>query len=642
MSKLLDSINSPSDIKALEIKQLKQLCSEIRDYMVEVCSDNPGHLASSLGAVEMIVATHYVFDTPNDKFVIDVGHQAYAHKILSERKDGFKTLRKEKGLSGFPNMFESKWDAFGVGHSSTSISAALGYAEAFRIQGSSAKSIAMIGDGAMSGGLAYEAMNNAGVSQADLLILLNDNNQSIDKAVGALNKHLLRITTSSRYNFIKRKTWDILGAGCVRDFLQRWTRSVKSWLVKSKGGDIFEALGLRYFGPIDGNDVEQLVKVLRKLKGMKGVRVLHCLTAKGKGYLPAEQDPTTWHAPGKFDPVTGERKLANYDVCRFQDVFGKVLCELARKDERIVGITPAMASGCSMTTFAKEFPSRFFDVGIEEEHAVTFSAGLAAAGLKPVCNIYSSFSQRAYDQIVHDVALQKLPVVLCFDRAGVVGEDGATHNGAFDLACYRNIPNCIIAAPSDELELKQLMYTALQSPIGPYIIRYPRGLAQGVEWENAAFEALPVGKARLMRKGSKVAIVALGPCVYDALRAAESLAAESASDKVAGALKEPCDEVNNALSDVAVYDFRFLKPIDTAALDYIAATYETVLTVEDGSLKGGLYGEVSEYFHANSFATKVYGLGIPDEFIKHATQTAQRSYCGIDKEGIEKKLRELN
>ena len=556
--------------------ELRQLCAEIRSYMVEVCSDNPGHLASSLGAVELIVGVHYVYDTPDDKFVIDVGHQGYAHKILTGRREEFRTLREKGGISGFPNMKESKWDAFGVGHSSTSISAALGYAEAARILGNGAKSVALIGDGALTGGLAYEAMNNAGVSKSDLLILLNDNNQSIDKAVGGVHKHLLHITTSESYNSLKNRAWDIIGDNCFRGFLQRWIRSLKSWIVKSRGGDLFEAIGLRYFGPIDGNDIEQVV------------------------------------------PATGERKVFKYPVPRYQDVFGEVLCDLAEKNPDVIGITPAMSSGCGMVEFSKRFPSRFFDVGIEEEHAVTFSAGLAAAGLHPFCNIYSSFSQRAYDQIVHDVALQSLPVVLCFDRAGLVGEDGATHNGAFDMAAYRSIPNCIIAVPSNELELKNMMYSALKNPTGPYIIRYPRGLAEGVEFRTADYSLLPLGQSVCLRRGHKVAVVALGHCVNRAM------------------------EASAAFPDaVGVYDFRFLKPIDTSRLDEISESYETVLTIEDGSIKGGLYGAVCEYMESKGYGVKVQGIGIPDEFIFQAAQGEQRAYCGMDKEGIESVLKKL-
>ncbi len=618
MSNFLEHINTPSDLKKLNIEELRDLCSEIRSFMVQVCSDNPGHLASSLGAVELIVGVHYVFDTPEDKFVIDVGHQAYAHKILTGRREAFRRLRCSDGPSGFPNIFESEWDSFGVGHSSTSISAALGFAEAARIKNLGYKSIALIGDGAMTGGLAYEALNNAGASDADLLVILNDNNQSIDKAVGGLHRHLLRFTTSENYNSLKRRAWNIIGNNCLRGFIQRQVRLFKARLVTGSGGDIFESMGLRYFGPVNGNDIEQVVLTLRKLKSLKGPRILHCITLKGKGYAPAEQNPCVWHAPGRFDPRTGERIVPHYDFSRYQDVFGKVLCDLAEKNADVVGVTPAMASGCSMTEFAARFPSRFFDVGIEEEHAVTFSAGLAAAGLRPFCNIYSSFSQRAYDEIIHDVALQKLPVILCFDRAGLVGEDGATHAGSFDMAAYRSIPNCIIAVPSDEMELKNMMYSALQSKTGPYIIRYPRGLAEGRRWEDVPYEDIALGKSVCLKKGSKVAVVALGPCVHRAVEASEDF----------GSL-------------VGVYDFRFLKPLDTDALDDIFRQYGAVLTVEEGCLKGGLYGAVCEYAQEKGSSVRISGIGIPDSFICHAPQREQRRLCGRDKEGIERELRNL-
>lgn len=618
MSKLLDTIDNPKDLKQLNIDQLRELCAEIREYMVEVCSDNPGHLASSLGAVELIVGVHYVFDTPYDKFVIDVGHQAYAHKIVTGRKDAFRTLRETGGMSGFPNIQESEYDAFGVGHASTSISAALGYAEAARITGSSSKSVALIGDGALTGGLAYEALNNAGVSKSNLLVILNDNNQSIDKAVGGVHRHLLRVTTSETYNSLKNRAWDIIGDNRLRGFIQRWIRSFKSWLVKSRGGDLFEAMGLRYFGPINGNDIEQVVLTLRKLKNLPGARVLHCITSKGKGFAPAESDPTVWHAPGRFDPVTGERKVSSNPKVRYQDVFGEVLCDLASSDGRVVGITPAMASGCSMTEFSRRFPDRFFDVGIEEEHAVTFSAGLAAAGLKPFCNIYSTFSQRAYDEIIHDVALQNLPVVLCFDRAGLVGEDGVTHQGVFDMAAYRSIPNCTIAVPSNELELKNMMHSALDFAGGPYIIRYPRGAAEGVEWRDVPYGDVEIGRGRELVKGSRVAVLALGPAVGRAVEAASSFDGE-----------------------VGVYDLRFLKPLDEALLDRLCGEYEAFVTVEDGALKGGLYGAVCEYFATKDIKTKIRGIGVPDEFIVHAPQSEQRHSCGLDDEGIRRAVMEL-
>lgn len=612
---LLEKIDSPKDLKELDIAQLRQLCDEIRAYIVECCSTNPGHLASSLGAVELTVGVHYVFDTPQDKFVFDVGHQAYAHKIITGRREAFRSLRTEGGISGFPNRDESEYDCFGVGHSSTSISAALGFAEAARLQGLHRKVIALIGDGAMTGGLAFEGLNNAGAGRADMLILLNDNNQSIESNTGAMHEYLLNITTSNSYNRLKDRIWHLLGDGRFRDFIQRWVRSLKSWFVKSTGGDVFESLGIRYFGPIDGNDIAEVVKALRKLKDMDGPRILHCMTVKGKGYGPAEKDPVTWHAPGRFVPETGQRIGTEYDRDRYQDVFGQVLLQLAETDPKVVGITPAMAQGCGMNLLAERRPAQFFDVGIEEEHAVTFSAGLAAGGMKPFCNIYSAFSQRAYDQIIHDVALQRLPVVLCFDRAGLVGEDGATHQGAFDIAAYRSIPGTIVSSPKDETELKHLMYTAYRHDSGPFIIRYPRGMGRGTAWQDVPFAELPVGKAETLLEGDTVAVVSCGPAAYDALRAAEEYAGK-----------------------VGVYNFRFVKPLDCEALDGIAAHYERIVTVEDGTLLGGLYGAVCEYVLARGYDIKVEGIGIPDRFISQARQTRQLADCGIDYEGIKKSL----
>ena len=612
---LLEKIDSPKDLKELDMAQLRQLCDEIRAYIVECCSTNPGHLASSLGAVELIVGVHYVFDTPQDKFVFDVGHQAYAHKIITGRREAFRSLRTEGGISGFPNRDESEYDCFGVGHSSTSISAALGFAEAARLQGLHRKVIALIGDGAMTGGLAFEGLNNAGAGRADMLILLNDNNQSIESNTGAMHEYLLNITTSNSYNRLKDRIWHLLGDGRFRDFIQRWVRSLKSWFVKSTGGDVFESLGIRYFGPIDGNDIAEVVKALRKLKDMDGPRILHCMTVKGKGYGPAEKDPVTWHAPGRFVPETGQRIGTEYDRDRYQDVFGQVLLQLAETDPKVVGITPAMAQGCGMNLLAERRPAQFFDVGIEEEHAVTFSAGLAAGGMKPFCNIYSAFSQRAYDQIIHDVALQRLPVVLCFDRAGLVGEDGATHQGAFDIAAYRSIPGTIVSSPKDETELKQLMYTAYRHDSGPFIIRYPRGMGRGTAWQDVPFAELPVGKAETLLEGDTVAVVSCGPAAYEALRAAEDYAGK-----------------------VGVYNFRFVKPLDCEALDGIAARYERIVTVEDGTLLGGLYGAVCEYVLARGYDIKVEGIGIPDRFISQARQTRQLADCGIDYEGIKKSL----
>ena len=615
---LLNSVNSPSDIKNFSIHQLEQLCSELREYIIECCSTNPGHLASSLGAVEIIVALHYVFDTPEDKLVFDVGHQAYAHKILTGRREAFKTLRTSGGISGFPNRAESEYDCFGVGHSSTSISAALGFAEAARMQGLSRKAVAIIGDGAMTGGLAFEGLNNAGASRADLLTILNDNNQSIDNNIGAMHEYLLKITTSSSYNRLKNRIWDLLGEGEFRYFIQRWVRSLKSWFVKKSGGDLFESLGLRYFGPVDGNNIGELVSTLKRIKDMPGPRILHCKTIKGKGYSYAESDPVTWHAPGKFDPASGERQISNHDSDRYQDVFGQVLLELAKADAKVVGVTPAMAKGCGMNLLAAELPGQFFDVGIEEEHAVTFSAGLAAGGMKPFCNIYSAFSQRAYDQIIHDVALQSLPVVLCFDRAGLVGEDGSTHNGVFDIAAYRNIPGTIIASPKDELELKQLMYTAYKHQTGPFIIRYPRGMGKGVDWKSAAFCELETGKAECLLTGSSIAVVCTGPVVYEALEAAKDFEGK-----------------------VGVYNFRFVKPLDYAILDRIASRYSCILSVEDGCLKGGLYGAICEYVMEKGLNCAVQGIGVPDKFIKHARQADQLAQCGIDRKGIKEKLENI-
>ena len=618
MYELLDSINSPADIRGFSIPQLRQLCTELRDCIIRTCAESPGHLASSLGAVELIVGLHYVFDTPDDKIVFDVGHQAYAHKLLTGRRERFSTLRTGGGLSGFPNRSESEYDCFGVGHSSTSISAALGFAEAARMQGLKRKAIALIGDGAMTGGLAYEGLNNAGASGADLLVILNDNNQSIDNNTGAMHEYLLKISTSSSYNRFKTHVWDLLGDGKFRKFIQNWVRSLKSWFVKGTGGDLFEALGLRYFGPIDGNDIEDVVKALSRLKGISGPRILHCITVKGKGYAPAEADPVTWHAPGRFNPETGERIKAPHTRDRYQDVFGQVLLELAEMDPKIVGVTPAMAQGCGMNILAAERPEQFFDVGIEEEHAVTFAAGLAAGGMKPFCNIYSSFSQRAYDQIVHDVALQRLPVVFCFDRAGLVGEDGATHHGVLDIAALRCVPNTIIASPRNEEELKALMYSALKHESGPYIIRYPRGMGEGVDWKNAPFRTLELGKAEVLAEGDEVALICTGPVTNRALEAASSYPGR-----------------------VGVYNFRFVKPLDEEMLAEIAGKYRHIITVEDASLKGGLYGAVCEFLMSGGYSIRAEGIGVPDRFIAQDRQSSQLASCGLDREGIEKSLKKV-
>ncbi len=621
MYKLLEKIDSPEDLRKLPRKKLEEVCRELRDYMVECCSVNPGHLGSSLGAVELIVALHYIYNTPEDKIVFDVGHQAYAHKILTGRRELFRKNRMRDGISGFPKMDESPYDAFGAGHSSTSISAALGFAEAARLTGATYKSVAVIGDGAMTGGLAWEGLNNAGSSKADILVILNDNDISIDRNLGGLHDYLLRVTTSQTYNRVKRGIWNRLGEGKLRDWIQKRVIDTKANLVRSSGGALFEALGFRYFGPIDGNDIGQMVSVLSRIKDLRGPRILHLHTRKGAGYAPAEEDPTTWHAPGKFDAATGTRIKTVNAPDRYQDVFGKVLVELAGKDTRVVGITPAMASGCGMNRLQDAFPDRFFDVGIEEGHAVTFSAGLAAAGLRPFCNIYSSFSQRAYDNIIHDVALQNLPVIMCLDRAGLVGEDGATHTGAFDLSAFRCIPSVVISAPRNEMELRNLMYTALEYPGGPFFIRYPRGYGEGMDWEKADAHPLPVGKGECLMKGKGVAVLALGPVANRALEAAQ----RHKSDYWIGP---------------SVYDMRFLKPLDQDIMEEVSS-YKAILTVEDGSLKGGLYGAVSEYFAARPDAPIIKGVGIPDRFVVQDTQKAQREECGLDTESLFDLLREM-
>jgi 1-deoxy-D-xylulose-5-phosphate synthase len=608
--KILETVNSPADIKGLSIEELKILCAEIRQYMIECCSVNPGHLGSSLGAVELMVGLHYVYDAPEDKLVFDVGHQAYAHKIITGRREAFRKNRMKDGISGFPKRSESEYDAFGAGHSSTSISAALGFAEAAKQQGLAQKAVALIGDGSLTGGLALEGLNNAGASKADLLVILNDNNISIDKNIGGLHNYLLRITTNPRYNNAKRKVWDGLGDSGLRKLIQRIVATTKSHLVSDSGGALFQAMGFRYFGPIDGNDIGQVVETLQKMKNLGGPRLLHVLTKKGKGYAPAESDQTTWHAPGIFDPETGERIKSQNGESRYQDVFGEVLLELARMNDKVVGITPAMASGCGMNILSKSMPERFYDVGIEEEHAVTFSAGLAAGGMKPFCNIYSSFSQRAYDQIFHDVALQGLPVVLCLDRGGLVGEDGATHHGCYDMSIYRSLPGATIAVPRNEIELKDMMYSAMLSEAGPYIIRYPRGYGEGVEWQNHEFARMEEGKGELLLEGSKAAVICAGPFANRAVEAALKLKEETGWNP-------------------SIYNIRYIKPIDEELLATVAENNDYVITVEDGTLLGGLYGAVTEYMGSQEDAPVVKGIGIPDRYISQGTQESLREECGL-------------
>ena len=612
---LLDKVNSPSDIKGMDIAQLRTLCEEIRRYMIECCAVNPGHLGSSLGAVELIVGLHYVYDAPQDKIVFDVGHQAYAHKIITGRRDAFRHNRQKDGISGFPKRSESEYDAFGAGHSSTSISAALGFAEAAKLLGQPYKSVALIGDGSLTGGLAFEGLNNTGVSKADMLVILNDNNISIDRNIGALHEYLLRITTNPKYNQAKKRVWDRLGESWIRDVIQKFVSTTKSYMVRESGGDLFQAMGFRYFGPVDGNDIEQVIDTLKNLKDLGGPILLHALTRKGKGYAPAEENQTVWHAPGMFDPETGERLKSDTGVSRYQDVFGKVLLELARMNPKVVGVTPAMASGCGMNVLAKEMPERFHDVGIEEEHAVTFSAGLAAGGLKPFCNIYSSFSQRAYDQIIHDVALQGLPVVLCLDRGGIVGEDGATHHGCYDMAVYRTIPGAVVAAPKDEIELKDMMYTAMLSDHGPFIIRYPRGNGEGTAWEDHEFALMPEGKGEVLLEGTDVAVVGAGPVVNMALKAALEMKADKGVNP-------------------SIYNIRYIKPVDEEMLAEIARKHKVVITVEDGTVVGGLHGVVAEYMSSLPVPVKVRAVGIPDEYISQGTQEELREECGLSKTDI--------
>ena len=613
--RILEKVNSPADIKGLDMGELRELCEEIRQYMIECCSVNPGHLGPSLGAVELVVALHYVYDAPHDKIVFDVGHQAYAHKIITGRREAFLKNRMKDGISGFLKRSESEYDAFGVGHSSTSVSAALGFAEAAKQLGLNDRSVAVIGDGSLTGGLAFEGLNNAGASKANLLVVLNDNNISIDRNVGALHDYLLRITTDSRYNRAKKYVWNILGDGKLRKVVQKVVATTKSHFVRDSGGHLFQALGFRYFGPIDGNDVEQVIDTLRKLKEISGPILLHTLTKKGKGYAPAEENQTVWHAPGMFDPETGERFESRAGISRYQDVFGEVLLDLARKNERIVGVTPAMASGCGMNRLAKEIPGRFYDVGIEEEHAVTFSAALAAGGLKPFCNIYSSFSMRAFDQIFHDVALQNLPVVLCLDRGGLVGEDGATHHGCYDMAAFRTIPGVVIAAPKDELELKNMMYSAMMAEYGPYIIRYPRGYGEGVDWKEKEYSQLTAGKGERLRDGSKVAVIAAGPYAYRAVEVADRLKAETGWSP-------------------AIYNIRYIKPIDLDLLEEVYSGFDRVITVEDGTVIGGLYGAVAEFMAAKDSPKPVRAIAIPDRYVNQGTQAQLRDECGLTAEHI--------
>ena len=614
---LLETISDPAEIRSLDNTQLAQLCSELRAYIITCCAENPGHIGASLGAVEIAVAIHKVFDTPTDKVVWDVGHQAYAHKILTGRKEAFKQNRKYHGISGFPRRDESPYDAFGTGHSSTSISAALGMAVAAQLEGKHEHVIAVIGDGAMSGGLAFEGLNNAGSLNADLLVILNDNQISIDKNIGALHNYLLRVTTAEGYNRLKKSVWDRLGAGRIRRWVQKIVKNTKRSLIRTEGGtlSLFDALGFRYFGPIDGNDIASMTYMLERLKAIPGPKLLHVITTKGKGYAPAEEDQTIWHAPGTFNVETGKRTGKKRDVAKFQEVFGTTLLDLAREDSRIVGITPAMATGCSMNIMQKEMPERVFDVGIAEQHAVTFSAGLAAEGMLPFCNIYSSFSQRAYDNVIHDVALQNLKVILCLDRGGLVGEDGATHHGAFDLAAFRPVPNLTLCAPLNEAQLRDLMYSATQAGYGPTIIRYPRGYGNGTPWRDRTFTYIEPGTAVKLHEGNGVALLSIGAIGTEGARAVERASREAGIE-------------------VLHFDMRFLKPVDTRALEEACSKASRIITLEDGVCEGGLYSVVAEFIASRGLDCTLTGLGIPDRFIEQGTPAELYAECGFDADSV--------
>lgn len=617
---LLSKINSPVDLKKLDTFQLIRLSEELRQYIIDVVCEHPGHFGASLGTVELTVALHYVFNTPYDQLVWDVGHQAYGHKILTGRRDQFHTNRKLNGITGFPNRSESKFDAFGVGHSSTSISAALGLAVASQKMGENDRQVvAVIGDGALTGGLAFEGLNNAGVEKSNLLVILNDNDMAIDPNVGAFKEYLVDIATSRTYNKLKDDVWNILGklnrfGPNTQALIQKIDRGVKSILMKQ--GNFFEAMNFRYFGPVDGHDVVYLTKVLDDLKKIPGPKVLHVKTIKGKGFKHAEIDQTTWHAPGPFDKKTGERIKSEPDKPippKYQDVFGHTILELAKQNEKIIGITPAMPTGCSLNIMMEAMPERTFDVGIAEQHAVTFSSGLAAQGLVPFCNIYSSFMQRAYDQVIHDVALQNLNVVFCLDRGGIVGADGPTHHGAYDLAYMRSIPNITVAAPMDELELRNMMYTAQLENMGPFSIRYPRGRGVTIDWKKS-FEAIEIGKSRTLRKGKDIALLTVGTTGNFVNEISERLIAEGI--------------------DYMHVDMRFVKPLDENKLHEVFKNFKEVITIEDGTIVGAFGSAVIEFMTENGYQATVKRLGIPDSFIEQGTPEQLHAICGYGPDGI--------
>lgn len=625
---LLKQVNFPNDLRQkITEDELPQFCEELRDFIVDVVSKKGGHFGASLGVVELTVALHYVFNTPYDKLVWDVGHQAYGHKILTGRREIFHTNRLYKGISGFPKPTESEYDAFAVGHSSTSISAALGMAVASRQQHQERQHIAIIGDGSMTAGLAFEGLNHGGVENTNLLVILNDNCMAIDPNVGALKDYLTDITTSHTYNKVKDEVWNLLGL--VSKFgpnaqliAQKIENGIKATLLKQS--NLFESLHFRYFGPIDGHDINHMVKVLNDLKDIPGPKILHCITEKGKGYKPAEEgDTTKWHAPGLFNKDTGEIiKITpkNPEPPKFQDVFGHTIVELAEKNDKIVGVTPAMPSGCSLNIMMKAMPERAFDVGIAEQHAVTFSAGMAAQGLIPYCNIYSSFMQRAYDQVIHDVALQKLPVIFCLDRGGLVGADGSTHHGAYDLAFFRCVPNMIVSAPINEEDLRNLMYTAQAENNGPFSIRYPRGNGTMVEWKTP-FKKIKIGTGKRLKNGEQIAILSIGSIGNEATKAIKILEKEGLS--------------------VAHYDMRFVKPIDELLLHEVFAKFNKVITLEDGCIMGGMGSAVLEFMADNNYTATVKRLGVPDKFIEHGTQEELYNECFYNADAIVKTVKSL-
>ena len=616
---LLESIDSPDDLRRLPQEALPEVCAELRQYIIDVLSENPGHLGASLGTVELTVALHYVFRTPYDRIVWDVGHQAYGHKILTGRREAFHTLRKMGGISGFPNPKESEYDAFIAGHASNSISAAMGISVASALKKEDDRHvIAVIGDGAMTGGLAYEGLNNASANPNNLLIILNDNNMAIDHNVGGLSQYLVDITTSQAYNKMRYDVYRGLKKMKLidenrRENILRFNNSLKALLTQQH--NLFEGFSIRYFGPVDGHDVGYLIKVLNDIKDLKGPKLLHIKTKKGKGFKPAEESATEWHAPGRFNKETGERLVEhNLNAPQlYQDVFGHTLVELAEKDPRIVGVTPAMPTGCSMTFLMKAFPERAFDVGIAEGHAVTFSAGLAKEGMIPFCNIYSSFMQRGYDMVIHDVALQNLHVIMCLDRAGLVGEDGATHHGVFDFAYMRPIPNLTIASPLNECDLRNLMYTAYVAQDGPFVIRYPRGKGEKTDWRTP-LEVLPIGKGRKLREGKDLAVLSIGPIGNEVAKAIDRAEAEGRS--------------------VAHYDMIYLKPLDEALLHEIGQAYSRIITVENGVVRGGFGSAVLEFMADNGYTPRVERIGVPDRFIEQGSIPELYKLCGMDAESI--------